>query len=541
MPILFSPCPLPHDSQGQSPSNRRWLKILALCSAACLSTLASGAVKTTSGKVSGIEEQGIIAYKGIPYAAPPVGKLRWKAPQPPRKWKGVRKADSYGATCPQTPAPWEQGPLKYAHMSEDCLFLNVYTPQTPSDKPLPVMVWIHGGGFSWGSSEDAYQHGSGLVPQGVILVTFNYRLGPLGSFDYPGLNSRDKLRGNYQLMDQQAALKWVQRNIAAFGGNEENVTLFGDSAGGWSVMGHLSSPKAKGLFHKAIVQSGTFNTMPSRQLATSKPGLPSLQDIGRHVAEQLGLEGDDIAEQLRQVPAQKLIEVGLSPFGQMSYGPVADGKLLPEDPLKAWPVRIENPVPIIMGLTSLEGVLMSLLTNAELKALLAPYDERELTELYGKQPFREIARLVWEDRMSYEPTRRYLRAAAAQAPAIYSYHFDYVAQSMAGALPGAPHGTDVPYVFRTLDIAAKEDPMPGYSVADKDRQVSDIVSAYWVEFAKSGNPNKKGLPTWPRYTDKTEITLEIGDTFQQKPAFLARRLDFYSTFADKSEKGSQLH
>ncbi|HCS27670.1 MAG TPA: hypothetical protein DIW43_09460 [Spongiibacteraceae bacterium] len=502
--------------------------MLSACSDKQVLTVAGNEViQTTVGEMTGVQEQGIMVYKGIPYAAPPIEALRWKPPQAAQKWSGTRNMNSYGAPCMQTKAPWHKE-HQFTDMSEDCLYMNVYTPIEAGDEPLPVMVWIHGGGFSWESASMPRYHGAGLVPQGVILVTFNYRLGPMGSFDYPGLNDGDEFRGNYVTMDQLAALHWVNDNIGAFGGDRNNITLFGESAGGWSVMTLLSAPLAKGLFHKAIVQSGTFNTMPSRDLTISKPDNPSLQAQGLYIAEQLGLKGEDIAEQLRNLPAEELLKIQLSPFGKMSYGPIADGKILPADPLKIWPEKIENPVPMIMGLTSLEGIMLSIMPQEIKDEFVNAYDPADLTELYGDLSPDELARHIWEDSLVYEPTRRYLRAAARQSPAVYNYHFDYVATLLSLFLDGAPHASELGYVFRTLPSEAENMPIPFFFFTDRDKKYSDMVSAYWVAFAKTGNPNGDGRPHWPRFTNDTEMTLELAKSPHLVQDLLKRRLDFYA-------------
>ena len=302
-------------------------------------------VALDTGLVTGLEHEGVEFFKGIPYAAPPVGSLRWRAPQPAAPWQGVRAATAFGKSCPQSLRP--EKPLKLEDVSEDCLTLNVWRPVGASR--LPVMVWIHGGGLTEGSSAFTSSDGTAFARGGVMLVAINYRLGRLGLFAHPALTKENADGGrlaNYGLMDQIAALAWVKRNIAAFGGDPNNVTIFGESAGGASVDTLMISPLALGLFHAAISQSGYGRGAFQRVSTISSEGVRSGETEGVMFAESLGLKGDDLAG-LRAVPAQKIAEMPIA--SEKLYHFMLDGKVITRDMWDVFRSNEEAPVPFMIG------------------------------------------------------------------------------------------------------------------------------------------------------------------------------------------------
>ena len=486
-----------------------WMGLAAL--AATSAPLAASAqtltAKTETGVVSGAVKAGVLSFKGIPFAAPPVGPLRWRPPQPAAAWSGVRPATEYGHDCMQKPFPSDAAPLGTAP-AEDCLVLNVWRPAEASKKNLPVMVWIYGGGFVNGGSSPEVYAGDQLAKQGVILVSMNYRVGRFGFFGFPALTAEhpDEPKGNYGYMDQIAALKWVQRNIAAFGGDPKNVTVFGESAGGGSVHMLLTSPMAKGLFAKAIIESGGGRTglLGDRLLSQSKPNQPSLEEIGVNFAKQNGVTTTDAAAlaRLRALSADQVTN-GLnmasgsaSPFGPTYGGPVEDGKIVTGSPQSAYKAGLEARVPLIIGTNSADIGFSRAKTVDE---VFAPFGARKAQAMaaYHAEPasdVRVVGSAVGMDQGMGEPARFTAAAFAAQGLKSYVYRFSYVADSMAGEWKtGAPHATEIPYVFDT--VAAKY----GKDLTAKDEAIARAANTYWVNFAKTGDPNGPGLPRWPAY------------------------------------------
>ncbi len=423
----------------------------------------SSRVRTQAGVVAGATEQGVLSFKGIPYAQPPLGRLRWRAPLPARPWKGVRRATQYGHDCMQLPFPADDAPIR-TKPSEDCLFLNVWRPAGSSVTPLPVMVWIYGGGFTIGGTSPAAYDGSNFARDGVILVSLNYRLGRFGFFAHPALSAEDPtgLLGNYGYMDQIAALQWVQQNIAAFGGDPKRVTVFGESAGGGSVHMLMTSPRAKGLFAAAVVESGggRGNLMGPRRLTKDLPGTPSAESIGVNFAKSQGIEdtGRQGLARLRALSADK-VQAGVGfgaprqPGPPTSAGPMADGQLVIADPDLIYRAGGAAKVPFMIGVNTAD------IPNMD-----------------------ESARFV-------------VATLSAQGQRAFEYRFGYVVDSMRDAWKtGTPHAKEIPYVFDTL--AARY----GSAVTAHDAAVARTTHAYWVNFGKSGDPNGPGLPRWPLYS-----------------------------------------
>lgn len=427
----------------------------------------SPTVCITSGVLRGVSENGVDSYKGIPYAAPPIGEFRWRPPQPVKSWDGVRDASEYGANCAQ--AGWPRGSGAIAEgSSEDCLYLNLWLPSgTKAGAKLPVMVWIHGGGFVGGSG--AGISGNQFAKQGVILMTINYRLGRLGHFAFPALSEEhpNEPKGSYAFMDQIAALKWVQKNISAFGGDPENVTIFGFSAGGVAVHSLMTIPTADGLFHKAISQSGggrdgVLTGRPIR-LDNSDVLYPvSAETIGVNFARKHGIEGTDAAAlaKLRALSVEEIVDEGQETDGQdgpRTYpGPILDGKFVVETAESAYNAGRFAKIPLIIGSNSAEiggGFVNSTTSKEELFSLFGELKD-EAKAAYnpnGDKEFAEVITLFNTDWAWAEPGRFTARAFTDNGVSAYFYNFGYVPPAMRERMRfGAGHGSEVGYVFNNL-------------------------------------------------------------------------------------------
>lgn len=472
-------------------------------------------VKTVSGLVRGVIDNKVAIFKGIPYAAPPVGEFRWRPPQPVKSWAGVRDANQFGSNCAQ--AGWGAAPGTIADgSSEDGLYLNVWSPAgTKPGAKLPVVVWIHGGAFVFGSGSQPDFSGVPFAKQGVVLITFNYRLGRLGFFAFPALSKEhpEEPKGNYAYMDQIAALQWVKDNVTAFGGNPKNVTIFGESAGGVSVHSLLTIPAAKGLFQKAIIESGggrdgvlTGRPMHNENADVHYP--VSAETIGKNFAHKHGIEGTDAAAlaKLRSLSAADIVDGGQEtdgPGGLPIYsGPILDGKLVVETAETAYRSGTVPNVSLIIGSNSAEvpAGFVNAKSKEELLTLFGNYKE-EASAAYdtdGTADFAKMLTLVNTDKVWAEPARFTANAFASKSIPVYTYLFSYVPQSMKDRMKyGAAHGSEIPFVFGNL-IERN-----GVSFDEKDKEVSKMLNAYWVNFAKTGNPNGKDLPLWSLY-DKTK-------------------------------------
>jgi para-nitrobenzyl esterase len=488
--------------------------LLSLSLVLFLSTVAAFAavdvVKIDSGRVKGVVTGDVVAFKGIPFAAPPTGANRWRAPQPVTPWKGVRPAVAYCADCMQSPFPGDAAPLG-TPPNEDCLYLNVWTPAKRSGK-LPVMVWIYGGGFVNGGSSPSVYDGTAFAKDGVVLVSFNYRLGRFGFFAHPALEKENPAGplGNYAFMDQIAALKWVQRNIAGFGGDPKNVTIFGESAGGFSVLTLLCAPSARGLFAKAIVESGGGRTLlPTPDIKVSRPGLPSAEEAGLAFAKQVGIEGQDAAAlaALRALPADKVV-AGLNMMTMMSptySGPMIDGKLVVEPMENVFREGKQTKVPLIAGANSSE---FGFTTAKTMDQVFAPFgaNQEKAKAVYNPQDLTNVfavGSLIASDRMFVEPARFTVRVMRAAGQPAYEYRFSYVAESLRGQQKGAPHASEIPFVFNT--VAARY----GDKLTASDKAAAQAAHAYWVAFAKTGDPNGAGQPNWPVYDAEKDVLMNF--------------------------------
>jgi para-nitrobenzyl esterase len=480
-------------------------------------------VQTQSGKLRGAHQGGVAVFKGIPFAAPPVGSFRWRPPQPVVAWQGVRDALEFGPDCAQ--AGWGGTPGTITKgSSEDCLYLNLWTPAGAKAKAkLPVMVWIHGGGFVGGSGSSPETFGDQFAKQGVVLVTINYRLGRLGFFAHPALSQEhpEEPKGNYGYMDQITALQWVQQNIAAFGGDPKNVTIFGFSAGGVSVHSLMTIPTAKGLFHKAIYQSsggrdGVLTGRPIDQ-ENAAPFYPiSAETVGLNFAKKHGIEGRDAAAlaKLRDLKVEDIVDGGQETDGQggprIYSGPILDGKLVVETAESAYKAGRQANVPLMIGSNSAEiggGFVNAADSKETLFALFGPLenDAKAAYDPDGSKEFAEVITQFNTDWVWAEPARMTARAFLSKETPVYFYQFSYVPTILRERMKyGAGHGSEVAYVFNHLKgrrgVA---------EITPDDEKVGQMMHAYWVNFAKNGNPNAPGMPLWPVYSLPKEEILDI--------------------------------
>jgi para-nitrobenzyl esterase len=473
---------------------------------------AKDSVKTESGLVAGVRDAvGVTSYKGIPYAAAPVGSLRWKSPRPVPPWAGVRKADHFGPVCMQNdlkPGSFYQVEFyqKPQPVSEDCLYLNLWTAAKSVGERRPVMFWIHGGGFVEGSGSLPSFDGSALAKKGVVVVTINYRLGVFGFLAHPELTKESgyNASGNYGLLDQLAALKWVSRNIAAFGGDPQNVTIFGQSAGAASVVMLSVSPLAKGLFQRVIMQSGGFFGGATLTVA---------EEQGAEFAKSAGAAS--IAE-LRKIPAAHLLQkTTRPPDGKTNvsmFWPSIDGYFLIRPPKEVFEAAQQNCDSFLTGSTSDEGttIFPTTITLEEYKKNVQTKlgtNAPEFLKLFPANTNQEAWRAQVDNlRDSMASASRFLvRLEAARGHKAFWYYFDRVPPGSDSEHYGAYHSSELVYVFDELN--AVERPWQEW-----DRKLADIMSSYWVNFAATGDPNGQGLPPWPTYDARSDQSLELGNT-----------------------------
>jgi para-nitrobenzyl esterase len=510
---------------------------LAVALVACLATLVGTSVmaragldtiKTDAGAVSGIATSGgVTAFLGIPFGAPPIADLRWRPPQPVPHWEGVRKADHFGASCMQNQAgsrlPWTEEFMTQGPIAEDCLFVNVWTPAKSASAKLPVMFWIYGGGFNEGSSSVAVYDGTELAKKDVIIVSVNYRVGPIGFFVHPDLSkeSEHHVSGNYGLLDQIAALQWVHKNISGFGGDPASVTIFGQSAGALSVVDLMRSPLAKGLFVRAIAQSGP-GLLPANALNANQ----TLADREAAGARYADAKGAHTLAELRALPAASFFaSTGGRGGAAPPNGPFKDGWVLPAtDPIDQLPLIIGF-VADDLGVSGGFGVAAQTPSIAAYQsAAQRSYGDRadEFLKLYPVSSDADVAaaqKAAGRDRVRVSMDLW----AAEQLNAskrMYTYFFNHVLPWPAHPEFGAFHTSEVPYVFETL--ARIDRP---WDAADK--KLSDTVSSYWTNFAKKGDPNGPGLPPWPAYSPTTHQTMELGSRSGAMSVAEGAKLEFF--------------
>ena len=489
---------------------RAALAALVLASAAGI-TAAAPALTTAGGALTGIERDGVSAYLGIPYAVPPVGSLRWRPPQGLPHWSGVRAADHYGNDCLQVRRPPRLDEQRPA--SEDCLYLNVWAPAGTDAARRPVMVWVHGGGFFAGSGSQPLYEGASLARRGVVLVTLNYRLGRFGFFAHPALARESPAGplGNYGLLDQIAALKWVAENIAAFGGDPHNVTLCGQSAGGASVSYLLESPLARGLFQKAIIESGIFRGAPVT--------LEQAERAGEAAAKAWGAQPD--ANALRGVSSLQVLTSG--PPGRV--GPMIDGRVVPEDVTAAFAAGHVAQVPLLIGSNSYESGFFPAMAPGLSQRYAARWPEvTAVFDGYGSHETAAIEAQLATDQLITAPTWSVARAAAAHGLPTYLYYFSYVRPSQRGQVPGASHIDEVYALFDKMSLVEK-------GTGPDTQRIVDEVQSRWVQFARSGRPSAKAAE-WPAVSAPALRLLEFTNTGPRvRSDFAAARLKLAESLA----------
>ena len=520
----------------------------------------TGTVRTESGRLVGERSRwfrSVRVFKGVPYAAPPVGALRFRAPRPPLPWRGVRRADRFGDICPQPGSALTAG----QPMSENCLFLNIWSGASTAGARRPVLVWIYGGAFTFGSGSDPAFNGAGLAHKGLVVVTFNYRLGPLGFLATPALSqeSGHGASGNYGLLDMIAALKWVRRNITAFGGDPHRITIAGQSAGAGSVGFLDMSPLARGLFQRAISESHQRAPRDPelRYLSTSYRMLRTAQEQGEAYARAHGAR---TPAQLRALPWQQLVAGDVvndmsvrtgGPAKPPLFRPVVDGWVLPRGYARTYGAGLQTDVPYVSGNNRDESGAVPQTAFARLRArtrrptpgspqpvvTLAQYHEAaqrkfgpmtaRFLELYPATSDEAAAR---QNDVRVRDNSRIslflwasLRARHMKDP-IYTYFWTHAPPGRGHDMRGAYHGSEINYVFDNLYATSRP-----WTAAD--RRIADIMSSYWVNFAATGNPNGKGVPYWPPFDPKRPVVMELGDHFGPIPiASDPARLAFWKRY-----------
>ena len=483
-----------------------------------------GTVATDSGPVRGVADGATLAFKGIPYAAPPVGALRWQPPQPAGCHAGVVEATAFGPACPQF------NERREIEGDEDCLTLNLWTPgTTPAADPLPVMVFIHGGGNAQGTSGQPVYNGRQLAERGVVLVTFNYRLGALGFLALPGDGENGSgSAGNYGIRDQIALLQWVQRNISAFGGDPSRVMIFGESAGAVDTCVLVASPPAAGLFHRALMESGAC-------LGPSMQG--SAQTGARYLTASPCASAADVMGCLRALPMEEVLRVlpptvSVASAGENQYGPVIDGEVLPASPLQMIQSGRHNRVAFVIGANADETGQATgrIESEAQYRALvgslLGPALSARALEMYPVSEYgspRATAVAMTSDARFICQTRVAARATASnQDEPVYRYHFTQRLRG-AGAALGSFHGLELAFVFGTLGSNG------AFTPDAAERALIDAMQGYWTRFAATGDPNGPNAPSWPRYDTATDPYLQLGTPVEAGAGVRTRQCDFWAS------------
>jgi para-nitrobenzyl esterase len=486
--------------------------------------------KVTGGEVSGVAEGGISIFKGIAFAAPPVGDLRWKAPAPVQPWSGIKKADAFANACMQ--APNSQG--NTAPVSEDCLYLNVWTPAKAAGAKLPVIVWIHGGGYVGGSTSIGMYDGTGFAKKGVVLVSLAYRLGPYGFLASPDL-SRESGHGSgtYGIQDLVAGLKWVKANIGAFGGDPGNVTIFGHSAGAGAESFLAASPLAKGLFHKVIAMSGgSFTPLQTTEQGGGGMSIPTLkvaEATGSAFLAKLGVK--NIAE------ARKLSSdaIQAATGGGMAFRPAADGYVLSKDLYTLYEQHKFNDTPVLVGHASDET-----LAFGGPKTVTTADFEKQIREQFGRQADAVLAAYPHDSEADAVRATRHVRNDSSFAWNAWTWSreqskqgrgkaFGYYYDNHGPQAEGSGHGSDVPFAFQTL--AGRRTPSP------EDLALSEKISSYYVNFAVTGDPNGKGLPQWPAFTDKNPQVMVFDAEPSARTYPVLQKVRVFDPYFERVRKG----
>lgn len=502
---------------------------------------ASGQVKTTAGLVQGttVADGAIRVFRGVPYAAPPVGPLRWQPPQPATPWQGIRDATKAGPACLQGKL---FGDIVLPDLSEDCLTLNIHTPARAAGDRLPVMVWIHGGGFQAGAGAEPRHDGLAFARQGIVLVTINYRLGVFGFFVHPELTRESSRRasGNYGMLDQVAALRWIRENIAAFGGDPGSVTIFGESAGSFAVSALMASPLAEGLFHKAIGESGAFLAGDSGTLALAP--LAAGEQQGVKFAASMGV--DSLAA-LRAQPAQAVLAAAAT--FRVWFAPNVDGHFLTEDVSVVYAAGKQHQIPLLAGWNADE--MRAAVTLRPQKPTVQSFtaDTRQRFGAHADavlkaypadsdaEALESAASLASDMFIGYATWKWIEMHAQSGRLQVYRYSFDrkipVPPDNIVGGVAatardiGARHAGEIEYVFGTLDAS-----LPKVPWEPADRALAETMTAYWANFAKTGNPNGTGLPAWPRYEAGSRRVLHLDETVRDAPDALRPRYEAIDAF-----------
>ena len=480
-----------------------------LCSCLWLKAATPAPVRVEGGLLEGVADGDLTVYKGIPFAAPPVGDLRWRAPQPAPKWEGVRKADHYAPAC----VPSMGGPAP-SGVSEDCLYLNIWTPAKSPSERVPVLVWIYGGGFNMGATSYPVHDGAKLARHEVVLVSIGYRVGILGFFAHPELSAESphRVSGNYGLLDMIAGLAWIRRNIAAFGGDPKKVTIFGESAGGIAVSMLCASPPSKGLFDGAISESGGSFGPISKEPSPGE-NMRALADAEASGVEFTKLAGAASVKDLRALTPEQLVEAGHKQHG-MAW-PIVDGWVIPDDQYKLYTEGRFNDTPILVGYNSDEGLSFSPGRTpdeyiANVKKRYGPFADRLLAAYpAAADAVPKTARDLMRDSAFGWHTWVWARLQSERGKGkVFYYCFDQHPDYPAGSPRfsyGSPHGADVPYVFQHLNTSNPQ-------TAKADLEISEAMATYWTNFAKRGDPNGRGVPTWPAFSDASAVVMYFAQT-----------------------------
>lgn len=490
-------------------------------------------VAVASGRVAGSVEGAMAAFKGIPFALPPVGERRWTAPAPAAAWAGVRQATAFAPSCIQTIVeerkPWTYEFMTHGEISEDCLYLNVWTPASSPGAKLPVFVYIYGGGNNEGSGAVPAYDGTGLASKGLVVVTFNYRVGVLGFFAHPGLSKEAAYHasGNYGLLDQIAAVRWVHDNIAGFGGDPSRITIAGQSAGASGVHSLTASPLAKGTFHRAIAQSGS-------------PGSPRpLADLEEDGARFAAAKGAASLAALRAMSWQEVVAPVANPAaggrggaGGFRWSPIVDGYALPAAVTEVFAKGQQNDVPTITGANADEGGA-SPQPTATVESFTRQAQQRygdlagEFLALYPASTDQEARRAANDsarDQARFNLYRWAQQRGRTARTKAYTYFWTHTLPGPDAATYGAFHTSEVLYTLNTL----RKSPRP---FTDDDRRIADRLSSYWANFAATGDPNGKDLPRWPAVGEAGAVTMQVGDEFGPMAVASEAKLRFYEKAA----------